>query len=71
LLVALLSFITFYSEFYSALAGAYFHTIPVFRPIEVTVNVSGRVGSSYGSVNNLFIPFVAAAGVSAFRISMA
>ena len=41
------------------------------QPVEVTVNVSARVGSGYDSVNNLFIPFVGVAGVSAFYISMA
>jgi hypothetical protein len=53
------------SGVFSSLAGSYFQIISVSQSVDAAVNVSGVVGSGYANISNIYIPFVAAAGVSA------
>jgi len=68
--ITILSLIAILSGLFSALAGAYFQIVPNSELITVNLNISGRVRVDYSAVPNLFVPFVSAAGVSAFRLSM-
>jgi len=60
--ITILSLIAILSGLFSSLAGAYFQIVPKSEPIPVNLNISGRVRTDYTAVNNLFVPFVSAAG---------
>ena len=68
--ITILSLIAILSGLFSALAGAYFQIVVQSVPIPVQLDVSGHIRVDYPALDNSFTPFVSAAGVSVFHLSM-